>query len=194
NENAGPKTGVRSAAMPLSVELEAGERPGEVGADGALHAPGLQRDRAARAADQPVGAEADAEAGFGRAADIAAGECAAPDVAGGGGEDQPLELGAVGDTEVDAQLADGAAIGLGLVALADELAGQVLLRADDVADAAFDVAGKAPDLDAVLRGGGHRGGGKDDCGERRGDQLLHSIYPQRCLSPLCAGILSPCRR
>src|SRR5690606_5312108 len=88
NENAGPKAGVeiRSGRV-LSVELETSERPGEIGADGALHAPRLQRDGAARAADQPVGAEADAEAGFGRATDIAAGNGIAADVAGRGGED-----------------------------------------------------------------------------------------------------------
>src|SRR5690606_28132068 len=125
-----------------SVERQAGEGPGEVDADGALHAPGLQREAAARAADQPVGAAADTEAGLARAADIGAAQRAAGDVLAAHGEHQPLDAGTLGDADVEAELADGALVDLGLVALADELAEDVLLRADDVPDAGRDFAGE----------------------------------------------------
>src|SRR5690606_37363279 len=88
-----------------------------------------------------------------------------------GREHQPFDLGAIGDADVEAQLLDVAVVGLGLVALADELAGHVLGRADDEAHAAIDVAGEAADLNVRIRGRGRSG--KNYGGERSSEQFLH---------------------
>ncbi len=71
------------------------------------------------------------------------------------------------------------------MALADERAGHVLARADDVADAAIDIAGQTANLDAILGRDRHGCGGEYDCGQCRGDQLLHMHSLNVCLSP-CA--------
>src|SRR5690606_15447244 len=110
---------------------EAGERPGEVRPHGPLHAPGLQREAALRAADQPVGTGADAEAGLGRTADIGARERTLPHGSRLGGEDEPFEMGLLRDTDIDTELADDAVIVLALAVLALEGAAHILLGPDD---------------------------------------------------------------
>src|SRR5690606_12154153 len=165
--------------LALLVEAEAREGPGEVRAGRGLDAPGLQREAAAGTADEPVGADTDTEARFARGADIGARERALLHVMPLHGEDQPLDMRALGKANVEADLGDRALIDFGLVALAIELAGHVLLRADDVADAGIDFAGEAPDLDAMIICGGRDGGGcKNGCGKGRGGKLLHNWYPQ----------------
>src|SRR5690606_30825048 len=165
--------------LALLVEAEAREGPGEVRAGRGLDAPGLQREAAAGTADEPVGADTDTEARFARGADIGARERALLHVMPLHGEDQPLDMRALGKADVEADLCDRALIDFGLVALAVELAGHVLLRADDVADAGIDFAGEAPDLDAMIICGGRDGGGcKNGCGKGRGGKLLHNWYPQ----------------
>src|SRR5690606_10416345 len=165
--------------LALLVEAEAREGPGEVRAGRGLDAPGLQREAAAGTADEPVGADTDTEARFARGADIGARERALLHVMPLHGEDQPLDMRALGKADVEADLCDRALIDFGLVALAVELAGHVLLRADDVANTGIDFAREAPDLDATLVGGRGSGcDGKNGCGKCRGGELLHSWYPQ----------------
>ena len=125
NENAGPvgpafRIQLMRSRSSTSVRPREGDRVVEAGL--ALDRPGLQREALARAADQPVAAEADADGRFGRAADIGAGERAACRTWSMEPENTSHSIWvAAGDADVDAELVDGAVVVLGLVALAVEL-------------------------------------------------------------------------
>ena len=77
----------------------------------ALQAHRLQRDRPVRAAEQRVGAEADAERDVGRAAGIAAGQSTRAEPMGRS-EHRPMDDGRLIPADVEAGAADGAEIGL----------------------------------------------------------------------------------
>src|SRR6185503_15727460 len=100
-------------------------------------------------ADQGVGADAQADRGFGADAAIVAVERARPQV-GGGREDGPGDGRLLGDADVEAELGDGAVVELVAAGLV-EAAAQVLGRADNEPGAATHRAGEHADLDARLR-------------------------------------------
>src|SRR5262249_26082249 len=105
------------------------------------------------AADQHIGAEAGANGGFRGGAGVAAGE--RRDAAGGRRIDRPHHLTAGGGAEVEAELADHPDIDFaGSRLRRREQALQLLLRRDEQAEAAGNIAGERADLGALrpLRG------------------------------------------
>jgi len=107
----------------------------------------LQRDRVP-AADQNIGAEADADGDGARHAAVISGERAMRG-ADRRSEHRPGDLAARGRADVDAKLGDRADIGVDEAALGIEGAVQRALRRDDHAHAAGDLTMQCADLDLV---------------------------------------------
>src|SRR5690606_24043654 len=114
----------------------------------------LQGDLVVAAADEHVGAEAEAGGGRGGGADIFAGQGALLHLARR--EDGPNHVGAVGEAEIDAELLDLALVAFAGAVGLREHAGDALGRAEDEAGAAGHPAIQWPDIDAGA-GGGRRG-------------------------------------
>ena len=94
-----------------AAQFEARDAGGNAQAGLTLHADRLQRDRVVRAADQRIGADADADRGAGGRADIVAGEVAAAETAGRR-EHRPCHRDLLVDADVEADAPHGGVIGL----------------------------------------------------------------------------------
>src|SRR6516165_3385973 len=120
--------------LPSRPKFQTLQTRGDVDADLALHAQGLQRDGIVGTANQHIAADADADRGASLRARVVAGEIAWPE-AGDRRIDRPAERGLLGDTEIDANFADGGDIAVLRHALDTEHAAEIGHRAHDEADA-----------------------------------------------------------
>src|SRR6185312_7198587 len=131
----------------------------------------LQGDGLVEAADQGIGADADADRGAGGAAGIGARQSAWPNVRAGR-KHAPDQNAAFGVADIDAELVDRADIMLTRMSAGTVGAMQVFRRAEDESKPAGHVAGQVADLDAGRSGIGGGGKGKTGHGHSRANHQM----------------------
>ena len=153
------------------LKSHASDTEREIDADLSFHRQRLQRHRFARAADQEVGTDAEADRNVAAGADGFSRQRARRD-GGRARQHRPRHHAAGSDADIEAKAADGADVILGPAALRSELTTESLARSNEEADTSGRPAGQYPLTDrvALRRGGRHR---KQERRQQRRTNVVH---------------------
>src|SRR5690349_3744629 len=157
---------IENGSLTSRPEFQTFKSGGNVDADLALHAERLQGNGIVGAADQHIAAGADAKRGTALRAGVSSRQIARPEM-GDRREDAPGQRGFLGDTDIQANLADGRDVAILGHALDTQYAAEIGDGADDEADRGAAAAFEHANLHTRhrrLRTSATKRNGKSRCG------------------------------